>query len=121
MRQGAEGEVVGADGETYVFAAGLLTEIKPKEEESAPEDAQNEELVALQAELAEAKSTIENLEAKNETLVAKNNKLMGAVAKFSALEAEFDADEPKEAPKAKSPVNTMDTAIQNLRTTKLRK
>lgn len=97
----AEGEVVMSTGETYVFAAGVLTEIKPKEED-APEDVDNEELSALQAELAAAKSEIENLKAKNEGLSVNNKKLMGAVAKFKELESEFEDDEPTTAPKAKS-------------------
>lgn len=125
--QPAEGELVMANGETYVFAAGVLTEIKPKEEEI--DNSQVDDVEALQAKLEEANKTIEalnnQLSASNSKLEASqaNNKLLKeTIGKISALEQEFEEEKPgtppKHAPKAES---TVDEAIKNLRTIKLKK
>lgn len=92
----AEGDVVMQSGETYVFAAGVLTEIRPKTEDGADDEAlaaANQEIESLKEQLATANST-------NATLATSNKTLLGTINKISALQAEFEEDETKPAPTA---------------------
>lgn len=105
----AEGEVVMPDGETYVFAAGVLTEKRPKED--APQENEMEaELNALRAENESLKSANASLTAKvgeqKETI--KNHKL--AIHNFKNLESQF-----VETPPASRPARTPDVEAKGSR------
>lgn len=73
----AEGEILMADGRTFVFVAGILEEIKDKEE-----DNDSEEIANLKAENAELKS---KLEAQNKKLTTIEGKIEGFEKTFKAL------------------------------------
>lgn len=60
----AEGDVLMPSGETYVFAAGVLTEIKPSEEEEEDVEALKQKITDLETELADAKNQAQASKAK---------------------------------------------------------
>jgi ATP-dependent protease ClpP protease subunit len=93
----AEGEYVLADGTVYVFAAGVLTEIKPPESTEEP----NEEMEALKEEntqLVEAKADLEaqilNLTTERDSVTIERDefkaKLDGVETNFNTVKNEFD-------------------------------
>lgn len=70
----ADGEVVMPSGETYVFEAGELKEIKPAEDETDEED--SEEMQNLKSENETLKNKVNDLEAKNTELENVNSKAL---------------------------------------------
>lgn len=72
----ADGEHVMPSGETYVFAAGELTEIQPAEEE---EEDESEELQALQAENAQLKKDMKALKKSEKALKKENNTIKASL------------------------------------------
>lgn len=92
----AEGDVVMPSGETYVFAGGELTEIKPKEEEDEEDDealaTANSEIERLKGELAEAQASVVNLKADVETQKGKKKEYKNSLKVISS-----DVEEIKKA------------------------
>jgi hypothetical protein len=102
----AEGEFVMPSGETYVFAAGVLTEIKPKEEGGDPPAP--EEMQALQDEVKQlkkaAKKDAETIKAlkksvseKDET-ITEHSKMLKTIQKDmkqlkKSISSDFEAEE----------------------------
>lgn len=92
----AEGEVVMADGNTYVFAGGELTEIREPEDDGAS-DQNADEIAALQAKIEELTAANASLTEKNESISAKLKTANGAIAKFrSEIESDGVDDEPEQ-------------------------
>lgn len=94
----AEGEIVMADGETYVFAAGVLTEIRPKEEPA--DDNTDTELEALQAKIAELEAANISLTARLDEKTVSNKALRTALNNVVKLQSEI-----VETPAAARPTN----------------
>lgn len=94
----AEGEVVMADGQTYVFAAGVLKEIKPAEADAVADD-EPTDLDAANARIAELEGQLATTQAQLEekTILAKDR--LKAINNFRKLESEFVDDEPAPAPR----------------------
>lgn len=75
----ADGERVMPSGETYVFADGVLDEIKPKEDES-DEDDNSEEVAELQEEVKNLKSQLKAEKKTSKNLKSENEKMSGAIS-----------------------------------------
>ena len=99
----AEGEVVMANGETYVFAAGVLTEIRPAGEDPANDDAT--EIEALKQEVADLKASNESLKAKVDETAITNKTLLKTISNIRKLESEI-----VDTPPAARPTNTASKA-----------
>jgi ATP-dependent protease ClpP protease subunit len=84
----ANGEVLMATGETYVFEAGVLTEIKAVETEN--EDV-TIELEALKTELEAAKLELAAVQ-------AKNNEIAAIKAQLASIKSEMTVEKPTEVP-----------------------
>ncbi|SOC79824.1 ATP-dependent Clp endopeptidase, proteolytic subunit ClpP [Salinimicrobium sediminis] len=87
----AEGEHVMPSGETYVFTAGELTEIQPKEEEA--EDSNEEEVENLKTEVENLKKELKTTKAEKKTAEEKlqtNEKAIQDLQKeFKAFKKDF--------------------------------
>lgn len=96
----ATGEHVMADGRTFIFEAGVLTEIKEVEDE-----VESDEMVALKSENAELASQLEAMTNKVEELVATNTAQALVISNSkkvaSASAPTTKKQNPKEAPVAK--------------------
>lgn len=66
----AEGEILMADGKTWIFDAGVFVSSL-----DAPEDATDEEVVTLKAEIEELEAELDSADAEIETLKAENEAL----------------------------------------------
>lgn len=102
----AEGEKVMPSGETFVFAAGELTEIKPAEEESEELATANAEIERLTAELdaanAKASKAEGDLSKAQKTIQKDATKLATIEADVKLLKAEIGSDfEPEKTNPAK--------------------
>ena len=109
----ASGEYVMTDGKHYIFDdAGVLTEIKDPEDDTA-----SEEMVALKAENEELKASLESVLASAETLKAENKaqSVIIANAKLTTSKPAPNADKPngKETPSAKTTEASKATANFN--------
>ena len=98
----AAGEYLMPEGEKYIFEAGTLTEIVPKEEEADPMEAENEK---LKEDLAAAEAKYNLVVAE----LAKEKELIGSIQKeFTELHAkvtssfEWEGKEEKKEPKKRS-------------------
>lgn len=118
----ADGNFVVKSGETYVFVSGTLDQILPAEGESANEDA-----VALQAEidaLTEQLEAITNkatdLDAEVKNLTAENAKNVAVIAKFKNAKSEDAPADTKEKHQTQTIENSIDNAVANLKTIKLK-
>lgn len=87
----AEGEILMADGRTFVFVAGILEEIKEKEEEEAGD--QTEEIAKLKAENAELKEKLEAQNSKLSTIETKMNGFEKTFNKLGSLVSTYNAEE----------------------------
>lgn len=121
----AEGEYVLPSGETYVFAAGELTEIIPAVD-PATEPEPNEEMDALKQEVEDLKSSKEALEGELETAKTEKEEveanLETAKADFVKFQqkvtSKFGLDTKKEGKKEdgkKKPTNAASTMKANLK------
>ena len=109
----ASGEYVMTDGKHYIFDdAGMLTEIKDPEDDTA-----SEEMVALKAENEQLKASLEEVLASAETLKAENKaqSVIIANAKLTTSKPAPNADKPngKETPSAKTTEASKATANFN--------
>lgn len=110
----AEGSFVMQSGETYVFAAGELTEIVAAEEE---------DVEALKAERDALAEQLEAVTNKAEELVTANTSLTEELGKFKNAKSAPAAQAAPKAKPAAEPAKTvtdLDTAVANLRTIKLK-
>lgn len=104
----AEGDVVMANGEVYVFAGGELIEILDKEEvieEEVEAVAETETIDGLKSEIETLKAQLTGVTAKYEKASAKAKQLSGVVTKFTSLESnsvETTTEAPKKVVTAKS-------------------
>lgn len=109
----AEGEYLMPSGETYVFTAGELTEIKPEEDDS--DDDTSEEMQALQDENAQLKKEVKALKKSEKALSKENSKIKSSLKDVEAdildlkksMKSEFNHDagagnEPKKKKNSKS-------------------
>lgn len=107
----AEGEYVMKSGETYVFTAGELTEIKEAEDDT-------DELEALREENAALASQLEEVLNRAEALKTENTAMASQIAKFKAA-ASAPPAKPKEKkkPEEKKPVvvNKASDALKKLK------
>lgn len=109
----AEGSFVMQSGETYVFAAGELTEIIEAVEE--------EDVEVLKAERDALAEQLEAVTNKAEELVTANASLNEQLAKFKNARSQAPAQPIKTKPTAQEPDETdLDTAVANLKTIKLK-
>lgn len=95
----AEGEIVMANGETYVFAAGVLTEIRPVEASEEEDDDQPSDLDAANARIAELEAELAGVNAKLEEKTVLAKERLKAINNFKKLEGEIVAQEPPAAPR----------------------
>lgn len=118
----AEGEVVMANGETYVFADGVLTEIRPVENEQDEEkDEQPSDLEQALAQVAELKEQLATTQAalEQKSILAKDR--LKAINNFKKLEGEIVVQTPPARPtqtpaKAVAKGSRAAAAISNLKT-----
>lgn len=89
----ATGEHVMENGDTYVFEAGVLTEIREKEEE---ED--TTEMEALKAENEELKALLEEKNNSISALKSDNKEMKKAMKQIADLESEYEVEDKKTAP-----------------------
>jgi ATP-dependent protease ClpP protease subunit len=118
----ATGEHVMENGDTYVFEAGVLTEIREKNAEG---DGTEEEMAALKAEIAELKAAAVETQTVIKALKTQNKAYAKSINLIKALEAEFT--EPASTPAARRPVHAPEkgskasAAIGNFINTKIKK
>lgn len=97
----AEGDVLMPSGETYVFVAGELTEIKPKEDESDDSEeieSLKEEVVNMTAKFDAEKLKVENLEKESKdmkSLLKNTSENMVAIKKAMGSNFSHDAGDKK--------------------------
>lgn len=98
----AEGEILMPSGETYVFVAGELTEIKTAESEDEPSEemeALQEQVVNLEKELSTEKESVKNLTKENtkiKNLVTDMQSEIKAVKKSIGSNFSHDAGDKKD-------------------------
>ncbi len=105
----AEGEFVMANGEIYIFEAGVLTEIKPKAEEASEMTEQvetlNTEIVNLKAQLSEKDAEIVKMkadfESKENYFKAKAEEIENKINEFNGRIVENKADDKTPSTKLK--------------------
>lgn len=109
----ADGDVLMADGNTFVFSNGELIEIKEAEEDANDEDSR---IAELEAELASLKASKESelnaIQEENQTLQNKVTELEAVVNKIKALESEFKNEKKTPPRKEESKVTTSDLVAQ---------
>lgn len=116
--QPAEGSVVIASGETYVFVAGELTEIVEVEvEEEMDAEALAAENEALKTQIEELTAKLETTETAKAEIEAENTKNVEIINKIKALQSEVKVTENKEKPAAKKEVkkSLFADAVSNLK------
>lgn len=119
----AEGSYVMSDGATYVFVAGELTEIVAPVDNGA-----NEEAVALQAQIDTLTEQLEAVTNKAvevntevETLRIENKRMEAVINAYKNIKSADAPDDKKENKKDdKKEINSLDSAVQNLKTIKLK-
>ncbi len=113
--QSADGEYVMADGKTYKFEAGTLTEI----EEPEAEDDAAAKIAELEAEIETLKSASAEKETEILNLKASLNKANKAIEQIKSLESEFEVE--KQEPTKKEDVkNSVSDAVKAFKLNKLK-
>lgn len=107
----ADGEVLMPSGETYVFTAGELTEIKPSESEEEDDseemEALQEEVKNLKAELKAEKKTTKSLKSENEKIKATVKDMEKDIERVKAsIGSNFKHEDPKEKKNLKKEAGT---------------
>lgn len=109
----ADGDVLMADGNTFVFSNGELIEIKEAEEDVNDEDSR---IAELEAELASLKASKESelnaVQEENKTLQNKVTELEAVVNKIKALETEFKNEKKTPPRKEATKTTTSDLVAQ---------
>lgn len=118
--QPAEGEFTMANGETYVFSAGELTEIK---EADSGGDATVEEVKEEVQEIKEVLvEVLEKLEPEIQALKKENQRLNAAIAKLKNASTDSKASNHNRATDTQDSTKTLASqAIKNLKESKLNK
>ena len=100
----AEGEILGADGKTYVFEAGILTEIKEEsEEEEVNEDEIIEALVATLEVASDLEQRVTSMETKTVAIKKERDdfKAKLAIATATIAKLKGSSESPKDEKKNK--------------------
>jgi ATP-dependent protease ClpP protease subunit len=119
--QPANGEIVAADGNTYVFENGILKAIKKKidEEEAAEKRALEEQLNQAQTEIQALKTQLETINQEKANIKNELDKKDQIINKVKALESEFVVDETKEKPKSPKSESKTQNFMKNINEIKL--
>ena len=101
----AEGEITGADGTIYVFAAGVLAEIKPIMEDAPMEDDMVEALAATLEVASELSDRVDAIEVEVTGLKKERNDFKEKLTKAEQTIAKLKgtSEPPKSGPKDKNP------------------
>jgi hypothetical protein len=109
-----EGEMLMESGETYVIKEGVLTEIKPKEEEATDEvENLKKEIEDLKAKLAESESAKALVETEKAEAVALVSEVKNYASKFNLDIKGFDKEKEAEE-------DTVESMIEKAREAKLK-